>query len=219
VEDDARLAEVMQRVLQRECHVVEVATDGAEALDLLAAGKFDVVVLDRLLPALDGVEACKQMRKRGDSTPVLMLTALDSTDDKVTGLDAGADDYLVKPFSFAELEARIRALTRRQGTVITDVIQVEDLVLDPMTHQVLRGNEEIDLTAKEFSLLAFLMRNHGLALSRGQILDQVWGYDFASVANVVDMYVHYLRKKIDAGRRKSLISTVRGVGYRLGERR
>jgi DNA-binding response OmpR family regulator len=219
VEDDARLAEVMQRVLQRECHVVEVATDGAEALDLLAAGKFDVVVLDRLLPALDGVEACKQMRKRGDSTPVLMLTALDSTDDKVTGLDAGADDYLVKPFSFAELEARIRALTRRQGTVITDVIQVEDLVLDPMTHQVLRGNEEIDLTAKEFALLAFLMRNHGLALSRGQILDQVWGYDFASVANVVDMYVHYLRKKIDAGRRKSLISTVRGVGYRLGERR
>jgi DNA-binding response OmpR family regulator len=219
VEDDARLAEVMQRVLQRECHVVEVATDGAEALDLLAAGKFDVVVLDRLLPALDGVEACKQMRKRGDSTPVLMLTALDSTDDKVTGLNAGADDYLAKPFSFAELEARIRALTRRQWTVITDVIHVEDLVLDPMTHQVLRGNEEIDLTAKEFSLLAFLMRNHGLALSRGQILDQVWGYDFASVANVVDMYVHYLRKKIDAGRRKSLISTVRGVGYRLGERR
>jgi DNA-binding response OmpR family regulator len=219
VEDDARLAEVMQRVLQRECHVVEVATDGAEALDLLAAGKFDVVVLDRLLPALDGVEACKQMRKRGDSTPVLMLTALDSTDDKVTGLDAGADDYLAKPFSFAELEARIRALTRRQGSVTTDVIQVEDLVLDPMKHQVLRGNEEIDLTAKEFALLAFLMRNHGLALSRGQILDQVWGYDFASVANVVDMYVHYLRKKIDAGRRKSLISTVRGVGYRLGERR
>ena len=209
----------MQRVLQRECHVVEVATDGAEALDLLAAGKFDVVVLDRLLPALDGVEACKQMRKRGDSTPVLMLTALDSTDDKVTGLDAGADDYLAKPFSFAELEARIRALTRRQGSVTTDVIQVEDLVLDPMKHQVLRGNEEIDLTAKEFALLALLMRNHGLALSRGQILDQVWGYDFASVANVVDMYVHYLRKKIDAGRRKSLISTVRGVGYRLGERR
>ena len=209
----------MQRVLQRECHVVEVATDGAEALDLLAAGKFDVVVLDRLLPALDGVEACKQMRKRGDSTPVLMLTALDSTDDKVTGLDAGADDYLAKPFSFAELEARIRALTRRQGSVTTDVIQVEDLVLDPMKHQVLRGNEEIGLTAKEFALLAFLMRNHGLALSRGQILDQVWGYDFASVANVVDMYVHYLRKKIDAGRRKSLISTVRGVGYRLGERR
>jgi DNA-binding response OmpR family regulator len=209
----------MQRVLQRDCHVVEVATDGHEALDVLAAGKFDVVVLDRLLPILDGVEACRRMRKRGDSTPVLMLTALDSTDDKVAGLDAGADDYLAKPFSFPELQARIRALTRRRGTVASNVLQVEDLVLDPVTHQVFRGDEEIELTAKEFALLEFLMRNQGQALTRGQIMDQVWGYDFASVANVVDMYVHYLRKKIEAGRHGRLINTVRGVGYRLGGRR
>jgi DNA-binding response OmpR family regulator len=209
----------MQRVLQRECHVVEVATDGREALDLLAAGKFDVVVLDRLLPVVDGVEACRRMRKRGDSTPVLMLTALDSTQDKVAGLDAGADDYLAKPFSFDELQARIRALTRRRGTVASDVLQVEDLLLDPVTHQVFRGEVEIELTAKEFALLEFLMRNQGQALTRGQIMDQVWGYDFASVANVVDMYVHYLRKKIEGGRHSRLINTVRGVGYRFGGRR
>lgn len=205
----------MQRVLQRDGHVVELAADGRDGLDLLETCSFDVVVLDRMLPGLDGTEVCRRLRKRGDSTPVLMLTALDSIEDKVTGLDAGADDYLAKPFSFAELEARIRALVRRQGTVTSDVLQAGDLVLDPAKHQVFCGDEEIDLTAKEFALLEFLMRHQGQALTREQIMDQVWGYDFASVANVVDLYVHYLRKKIEPRRGARLISTVRGVGYRL----
>jgi DNA-binding response OmpR family regulator len=217
VEDDAKLAELMKRVLQRECHIVEIVGDGRDALDILEDGEFDVIVLDRMLPSASGTEVCQRIRKRGDATPVLMLTALDSIDDRVEGLDAGADDYLPKPFAFAELSARIRALTRRRGAVAGTQLQVEDLVLDPAKHEVTRAGNAIDLTPKEFALLEFLMEHPGQVLSRGQIMDQVWGYDFASVANVVDIYVHYLRNKIDKGFSKRLLRTVRGVGYRLGE--
>ena len=146
-----------------------------------------------------------------------MLTALDSIEDRVEGLDAGADDYLPKPFAFAELSARIRALTRRKGAVAGSQLQVEDLVLDQSKHEVRRGDRLIELTPKEFALLEFLMQHPGQVLSRGQIMDQVWGYDFASVANVVDIYIHYLRNKIDKGFSKRLVRTVRGVGYRLGD--
>jgi DNA-binding response OmpR family regulator len=169
------LAELMKRVLQRESHVVEVAVDGQEAVDMLEIGQFDIVVLDRMLPFLTGTEVCQQMRKRGDATPVLMLTALDSIEDRVEGLDAGADDYLSKPFAFAELSARIRALTRRRGEVTGPVLEVEDLVLDPAKHEVTRSGHVIDLTPKEFALLEFLMQHPGQVLSRSQIMDQVWG--------------------------------------------
>jgi DNA-binding response OmpR family regulator len=207
----------MKRVLQRECHIVEVVGDGRDALDMLEAGEFDVVVLDRMLPAASGTDVCRRMRKRGDATPVLMLTALDSIEDRVEGLDAGADDYLPKPFAFAELSARIRALARRRSAVIGPVLQMEDLVLDPVRHEVSRGGRAIELTPKEFALLEYLMQHPGQVLGRGQIMDHVWGYDFASVANVVDIYVHYLRNKIDRGPGRKLIKTVRGVGYRLGD--
>ena len=217
VEDDAKLARLMKRVLQRECHVVEVVGDGSEALDMLEGGEFDVVVLDRMLPAASGTDVCRRMRARGDATPVLLLTALDSVEDRVEGLDAGADDYLPKPFAFAELLARIRALARRRGEVTGPVLQVQDLVLDLAKHEVRRNDTVIELTPKEFALLAFLMQHAGRVLSRDQIMDQVWGYDFASVANVVDIYIHYLRNKIDRGRSKRLIRTVRGVGYCLGD--
>ncbi len=207
----------MQRVLQREHHVVEVVGDGRDALDLLEVGDFDVVILDRMLPGLSGTQVSQRLRKDGNATPILMLTALDSIEDKVEGLDAGADDYLAKPFAFAELLARIRALTRRRETITSDVLEVGDLLLDPVKHEVKRGSQEIDLTPKEFALLEFLMQHAGQALSRSQIMDQVWGYDFSSVANVVDIYVHYLRNKIDKGQSRPLIKTVRGIGYRLGD--
>ncbi len=207
----------MKRVLQRESHIVEWVGDGQSALDMLEDGEFDVVVLDRMLPQATGTEVCQRMRDRGDATPVLMLTALDSIEDRVEGLDAGADDYLPKPFAFAELSARIRALTRRKGAVAGSQLQVEDLVLDQSKHEVRRGDRLIELTPKEFALLEFLMQHPGQVLSRGQIMDQVWGYDFASVANVVDIYIHYLRNKIDKGFSKRLVRTVRGVGYRLGD--
>jgi DNA-binding response OmpR family regulator len=207
----------MRRVLQREHHVVELVPDGRQALDLLEVGDFDVVVLDRMLPKLSGTEVCQRLRKDGNATPILMLTALDSIEDKVEGLDAGADDYLAKPFAFAELLARIRALTRRRQAITSDILKVGDLVLDPVKHEVTRDGHAIDLTPKEFALLEFLMQHPGQVLSRAQIMDQVWGYDFASVANVVDIYVHYLRNKIDKGQGNRLIKTVRGIGYRLGD--
>jgi DNA-binding response OmpR family regulator len=217
VEDDKKLAGVMKRVLRQEGHAAEVAYDGEEALDLLDGGSFDVVILDVMLPKLLGTDVCRRARESGNNSAILMLTALDSTEDKVLGLDAGADDYLAKPFAFAELLARIRALSRRRAPVVSDVLRAGDIVLDPSKHEVMRAGERIDLTPTEFALLQFLMQNKGHALSREQILDNVWGYDFAPAANVVDIYVHYLRNKVDKGKAKRLIHTIRGIGYRLSE--
>jgi DNA-binding response OmpR family regulator len=216
VEDEQRLARLLQRVLTEERHTAEVAHSGADGLYLAQTGSFDLIVLDRMLPDLDGVEVCKQVRQLGVETPVLMLTARGSVEDRVEGLNAGADDYLVKPFAMAELLARVNARLRRDRQAsITTVLKAHDLTLDLVRRDVRRGGRAIELTPKEFSLLEYLMRNAGVALTRTQILDQVWQYDLDAVSNVVDIYIHYLRDKIDKGSERPLIKTVRGVGYRL----
>ena len=216
VEDEQRLARLLQRVLTEERHTAEVALTGSEGLYLAQTGTFDLIILDRMLPDMDGVEICRQVRTAGVSTPVLMLTARGAVEDRVDGLNAGADDYLVKPFAMTELLARINARLRRDRPAqVTTALTVDDLTLDLVRHEVKRGDRKIELTQKEFALLEYLMRNAGMALTRTQILDQVWQYDSDAVSNVVDIYVHYLRDKIDRGSDRPLIKTVRGVGYKL----
>ena len=217
VEDEQRLARLLQRVLGEERHTAELAFTGSEGLYLAQTGAFDLIILDRLLPDMDGVEICRQVRAAGVATPVLMLTARGSVEDRVDGLNAGADDYLVKPFAMTELLARINARLRRDRQAqVTTVLTTDDLTLDLVKREVRRGGKAIELTQKEFALLEYLMRNAGVALTRTQILDQVWQYDSDAVSNVVDIYVHYLRDKIDRGHERPLIKTVRGVGYKLG---
>jgi len=216
IEDERRLASLVRRALQEEGHKVEVSNDGAEGLDMAEATGYDLLVLDLMLPHLDGVEICRRLRSTGSDVRILMLTARDAVEDRVAGLEAGADDYLVKPFSFTELIARVRALARRQ---IQPQVEIEltsgDLVLDLQRREARRDGQTIELTAKEFQLLEYLMRNAGHVLTRTQILDQVWGYNLDSFSNVVDIYVHYLRNKIDRDFSEPLIRTVRGVGYSL----
>lgn len=216
VEDERRLANLIRRALEEESHVVDVNCDGAEALELALSTDYDLIVLDLMLPHVDGIEICKRLRARNKDTRILMLTARDAVEDRVLGLEAGADDYLIKPFSFSELLARVKALSRRsvQAQAETE-LQVGDLVLDLARHEARRGDHAIELTAKEFQLLEYLMRNAGHVLTRTQILDHVWGYNFDSFSNVVDIYVHYLRNKIDRGFPEPMIRTVRGVGYSL----
>lgn len=216
VEDEKRLASLIKRALEEESHVVDVSYDGAEALDMALGTEYDLIVLDLMLPHMDGVEVCRHLRDQGSSVRILMLTARDAVEDRVLGLEAGADDYLIKPFSFAELLARVKALSRRQVQPQTEQeLSAADLVLDLTRREARRGDTTIELTAKEFQLLEFLMRNSGHVLTRTQILDHVWGYNFDSFSNVVDIYVHYLRNKIDRGFQEPLIRTVRGVGYSL----
>jgi len=216
IEDERRLASLVRRALQEEGHKVEVSNDGAEGLDMAEATGYDLLVLDLMLPHLDGVEICRRLRSTGSAVRILMLTARDAVEDRVAGLEAGADDYLVKPFSFTELIARVRALARRQ---IQPQVEIElasgDLVLDLQRREARRDGRTIELTAKEFQLLEYLMRNAGHVMTRTQILDQVWGYNLDSFSNVVDIYVHYLRNKIDRDFPEPLIRTVRGVGYSL----
>jgi len=216
VEDEQHLARLIQRVLLEERHVVDVAFEGATGMDLGLSGSYDLLILDVMLPEYSGLEICRRMREENVQTPVLMLTARGEVEDRVTGLRAGADDYVVKPFAMAELVARVDALLRR-GRAITDVtrLQVADLTLDMSRHEVTRDGRIIELTAKEFALLEYLMRHAGQVLTRTQIIDHVWRYDSDSLSNVVDIYIHYLRDKIDRGFAKPLIKTVRGVGYRL----
>jgi DNA-binding response OmpR family regulator len=216
VEDEPGLADVLQRVLTEERHQAEVASNGTDGLYLAQSGTFDLIVLDRRLPDIDGVEVCRQVRAVGVSTPVLMLTARGAVEDRVEGLNAGADDYLVKPFAMSELLARINARLRRDRLAqVTLELSAADLSLDPVRREVRRAGELVELTHKEFALLEYLMRNAGIALSRTQILDQVWQYESDTVSNVVDIYIHYLREKIDRGRDRPLIKTVRGIGYKL----
>jgi len=218
VEDERRLSQVVRRVLEEEGHTVDVAFDGEEGLAMALEGSHDVIVLDVMLPEMNGIDVCRSLRTQRVDTPVLLLTALDSVDDKVRGLDAGADDYLPKPFAFQELLARIRALGRRkvQGREASE-LKVDDLVLDLRRRRAQRAGKNIDLSPKEFSLLEFLMRNEGRAVTRTQILDHLWGYDYDSESNLVDVYVAYLRRKVDKGHRVQLIRTVRGIGYALGD--
>jgi DNA-binding response OmpR family regulator len=216
VEDEKRLASLVKRALEEEGHVVDVAYDGAEALDVAEATDYDLMVLDLMLPHVDGIEVARRLRAQGKDVRILMLTARDAVEDRVEGLNVGADDYLIKPFSFSELIARVRALSRRQIQAQAEQeLQAGDLVLDLSRREARRDGKVIELTAKEFQLLEFLMRNAGHVLTRTQILDHVWGYNFDSFSNVVDIYVHYLRNKVDRGFTEPLIRTVRGVGYSL----
>jgi DNA-binding response OmpR family regulator len=218
VEDDPRVARLVQRGLTEAGHDVEVAHDGAEGLARAESGGYDLIVLDVMLPGLDGLEVCRRLRQRRVRTPILMLTARDAVGDRVRGLDAGADDYLVKPFALEELLARVRALSRRAAEGIDgDVVRVGDLALDLARHEACRGDQRIELTAKEFALLEYLMRNAGRVLTKTQITDQVWGYDSEATSNVVEIYIHYLREKVDRGFPRPLIRTVRGVGYTIKE--
>jgi len=215
VEDEKKLGELLGRGLREEGYAADVADRGEEALWMAHAVPYDAIVLDVMLPGADGFEVCRRLRRDGVWTPVLMLTARDGVDDRVEGLDAGADDYLAKPFAFEELLARLRALTRRAPVERPPVLEVGDLRLDPAAHRVWRGRTELELSAKEFALLELFMRRPGITLSRTQLLDGAWDIAFESRSNVVDVYVRYLREKIDRPFGHDSIETVRGVGYRL----
>ena len=217
VEDEKQLGKLLKRVLTEERHVVDVADEGYEGLNLALSDSYDLVILDRMLPNMDGLEICRQMRQSKVKSVVLMLTARGSVEDRVSGLTSGADDYLVKPFAMSELLARVQALLRRRDrdTEGTNILQVGNLTLDLVRHEVQREGKNIELTAKEFALLEYLMRHPGQVLTRSQITDQVWRYDLDAISNVVDIYIHYLRDKIDHGFTRPLLKTVRGIGYKL----
>lgn len=218
VEDEARLATAVRRVLDEEGYATEWAADGADGLSRAETGEFDVILLDVMLPTYDGYEIARRLRSDGSTVPILMLTARDGIQDRVRGLDAGADDYLVKPFALAELLARVRALGRRvkmSGQAEASVLTIGDLDLDLRSREARRGTRRIELTAREFGLLEMLMRHPGQVMSRSQLLDGVWSYDAVTESNVVDIYIHYLRNKIDRGFDKKLLRTVRGMGYAI----
>jgi len=214
IEDEKKIASFIKRGLKEEGHMVDVAYDGEEGYRLSGENDYDLILLDIMLPKRDGISLCRQLRDDGVTTPVLMLTAKDSIQDKVTGLDSGADDYLTKPFAFEELLARIRALVRKRSQQATK-LQAGDLVLDMISHRVTRTGREILLTMKEYALLEYLMRNAGTVVTRTMITEHVWDIDFDTSTNIIDVYINYLRNKIDSGQQKKLIHTVRGRGYLL----
>jgi two-component system response regulator MprA len=216
VDDEPAVRRALERALRLENHDVTLAEDGEQALDVLARGSHDAVILDILMPKLDGLEVCRRLRQGGDRTPVLMLTARDAIDDRVEGLDVGADDYLVKPFALRELQARLRALLRRSGDGPEgEVLRYADLVLDPVAHEVHRGERLIDLSRTEFLLLELFLRHPRQVLTRTTIFENVWGYDFGPTSNALGVYMGYLRRKTEAGGEPRLLHTVRGVGYVL----
>jgi two-component system response regulator MprA len=216
VDDEPAVRVALQRALALERYEVELAADGGEALERLAASPPDAVVLDVAMPVLDGLEVCRRLRAAGDRTPVLMLTARDAIDDRVEGLDAGADDYLVKPFSLRELQARLRALLRRTEPG-AQPLRYADLTLDPSAHEVWRGERRVGLSRTEFTLLELLMRHPRQVLTRGQMFEAVWGYDLGATSNALGVYIGYLRRKTEEGGERRLVQTVRGVGYVLRE--
>jgi heavy metal response regulator len=215
VEDEKKVASFLKKGLEEEYYAVDCAYDGEEALYMVEANEYDLMILDIMLPKIDGLEVLKEVRDKTLPLPVLMLTAKDSIEDVVKGLDAGGDDYLTKPFAFAELLARVRALLRRQEREPAGELQVADLVLDPVTHAVRRGGREIDLTAKEYALLEYLIRQVNRVVTRTMISEHVWDYHFDPMTNVIDVYVNHLRNKIDVDSSQKLIHTIRGVGYML----
>lgn len=215
VEDEYGLADAMERRLKEEGYAVDVTFNGGEAVDFACAVEYDVIILDLMLPVKDGMEVLKELREQGIKSQILILTAKDEVKDKVAGLDAGADDYLTKPFSFEELLARIRVLLRRKTKTQNSMLTAGDLQMDTVSQNVTRAGKTIILTAKEYSLLEYLMRNQGRVLTRTQIEEHVWDYSFGGGSNVVDVYIRYLRRKIDQGSSLKLIETVRGRGYRL----
>ncbi len=209
------MASLMRRGMREEGIAADIAIRGEDALWMAEDAEYDVVVLDVMLPGIDGFETCRRLRKQSVNAPIIMLTARDSVEDRIAGLDGGADDYLTKPFSFAELLARMRALVRRGPVDVGVELEVGNLHLNPATHQAWRGESLIELTAKEFAMLETFMRRPGIAMSREQLLDNAWDYEFENRSNVVDVYVRYLREKIDRPFKVKSIETVRGVGYRL----
>ena len=217
VDDDEALRNALRRALRLEGYDVELAGDGAEALAHLAYAKADVMVLDVLMPVLDGMTLCRRLRESGEHIPILLLTARDSVTDRVVGLDSGADDYLIKPFALEELLARVRALLRRSDPNHDGPLCVGDLVLDPRARRVVRGSRPLELTRTEFALLELLMQNAGVVLTRGQIWEHVWGFGDGYGSNSLDVYVGYLRRKTEAGGEGRMIHTVRGVGFVLRE--
>ena len=217
VEDEQRVAQFIQKGLKEEGHAVDCAYDGEEGGFLAEVNEYDLIILDLMLPKKSGLTVCAEIRDRGVSTPVLMLTARDAVQDKVRGLDAGADDYLTKPFVFEELLARVRALLRRGSESKAPVLKILDLELDPMSRRVLRGGKPIRLTTKEYALLEYMMRNPDRVLSRTRIGEHVWDMNFDPESNVIDVYVSHLRNKVDKGFKVPLIHTLRGQGYMLTE--
>jgi two-component system response regulator MprA len=215
VEDDPAVRESLERALGFESYEVESARDGGIALSMVRGGSYDLILLDVMMPHVDGIEVCKRIRASGDTIPILMLTAKTTVGDRVEGLDAGADDYLTKPFALDELLARIRSLLRRSMGDVSHVIRYKDLVVDPGARSVMRGDESIVLTKTEFDLLVLLARTPGIVLDRDTIYEEIWGIDFLTSSNSLDVYVGYLRRKLEAGDAPRLIHTVRGVGYVL----
>ncbi len=215
VEDDPSVRTALKRALTYEGYDVATASDGAEALQAMSERAPDAVVLDLMMPHVDGLEACRRIRARGDDTPILILTALGEVADRVDGLDAGADDYMVKPFALEELLARLRALLRRSTNDVTDVLSADGVSMNLGTRHVTRDDETLDLTKTEFDLLELLMRNAGIVLERDLIYEEIWGIDFFTSSNSLDVYIGYLRRKTEAGDKARLIQTVRGVGYVL----
>jgi len=217
VEDELHLQSVIKKRLIRENYSVDACQDGKEALDYLSASPYDAVILDIMLPGLSGIEVLRRIRAEGNRVPVLLLTALDGIEDRVTGLDIGADDYLVKPFAFEELLARIRVMLRRSAEHTTDQLTLSNLTVDLKSHEVSRSGRRIELSGKEFAMLEYLMRNQGRVLSREQIEQHVWSFDYEGGSNMVDVYIRYLRRKIDDDSEHKLIHTVRGAGYVMRE--
>ncbi len=214
VEDEPRIAHLIRRGLVEESYAVDIASDGEQALDKVAINNYDLVILDIMLPKKDGLTVCREIRKNDTGVPILMLTARGSLEDRVTGLNSGADDYLVKPFSFEELIARVKALLRRSPQSMPVVLELDDLTVNSVTREVRRGDNSIELTAREYSLLDYLLRNQNVALSKAQIIDHVWDYNYDGISNIVETYIRYLRKKLRTSpRSKELIHTVRGYGY------
>lgn len=215
IEDDRKVAGFIQKGLTEEQYAVDVCYDGVDGLFWAKESAYDVILLDIMLPKKDGISVCRELRAAGISTPIIMLTARDTVDDKIKGLDVGADDYLVKPFSFGELLARIRALLRRSQDYKSPVLKIEDLELDPASRKVRRGGQEITLTGKEYALLEYLLRNQGRVLTETLIVEHVWDMNYEPGTNVLNVYIHHLRNKLDKGFAKKLLHTIRGAGYVL----
>jgi heavy metal response regulator len=213
VEDDKKVAGFIKKGLEEESYAVDVAYDGEDGLHFGSEGQYDLIILDIMLPKIDGLEILSQLRDQGKDTPILLLTAKDAVDDKVAGLNKGADDYLTKPFAFSELLARVRVLLRRGKAEVKTTLMILDLTLDLVSHKVNRGGDEIELTGKEYGLLEYFMRNQEKVLTRTMIAEHVWDYNFDTFTNVIDVYINHLRKKIDKGRELKLLHTLRGVGY------
>ncbi|PIP34197.1 DNA-binding response regulator [Candidatus Falkowbacteria bacterium CG_4_10_14_0_2_um_filter_48_10] len=218
VEDEIKIVRFIKKGLEMEHYTVEAAYDGEEALAKAEVNNYDLIILDVMLPKLDGITVCQRLRAAKVETPIIILTARDTVDDRIKGLDAGADDYLQKPFAFGELVARIRALLRREKTVKATKLQLADLILDPATHEIRRGGKEIRLSSKEYRLLDYMMRRPGQVCTRTMIGEHIWGYNFTEDSNVIDVYISYLRRKVDQGFANKLIHTIRDVGYKIQDK-